>query len=303
MNKLIDQEPRLPKGYIVILATLPIWGEAISVGICLALAKGNSNLAWEYHAHIAWFLPYLFINGILCMLDADRLQKNNLDLSYLWGIILPPLYLFLRGRRVAKAKGESLIRNQVFTLIWLISLIVAAFSLGYLEEKYTDVSSREIQVEPSTKVTEALKQAETTPPVGIWKSEDGKLIHQLSLDSYQIKSKEDSSVCKWYTAISGRESIQGCAAVSSPEIKSGADLRSDYLSRLIAEGIKGSELEEIQKDVAKIKDGRYQEIQVVYAESSGDCGHVIYVNKDTLLHVIDCLVTGNSMTVTVLSSK
>lgn len=153
MNELIDQEPRFSKGYIAILATLPIWFQAISIGICLALAKGNSNLAWEYHAHIAWGLPFIFFHAILCMLDADRLQEKNVDLSYLW-FLLPPLYLFLRGKRVAKAKGESLMRNQAFTLIWIISLIVATFSLGYIEEKYTDASSREIQVEPSSKVTE-----------------------------------------------------------------------------------------------------------------------------------------------------
>ncbi len=62
-------------------------------------------------------------------------------------------------------------------------------------------------------------------------------------------------------------------------------------------------MELIQKNIEKIEDGHYQEIQIVYAESSGDCGHVIYVNKDTLLHVTDCLVTGNSIMVNVLSSK
>lgn len=54
MNKSIDQELGLPKGFIVTIVTLPIWGEAISIGICLALAKGNSNLAWEYHANVLW---------------------------------------------------------------------------------------------------------------------------------------------------------------------------------------------------------------------------------------------------------
>jgi hypothetical protein len=239
MNKSIDQELGLPKGFIVTIVTLPIWGEAISIGICLALAKGNSNLAWEYHANVLWFLPYLFINGILCMLDADRLKKVNVDLNYLWGIILVPLYLILRGMRIARARGEGSIGNQMYAVIWIILFIGAAFSSAYLKEKYTDVSSREIQAGPASNGADALRPAGPTPPVGIWKSEDGSLIHQLSLDAYKIKSKGDSSDCKWYTAISGRESIQGCAALFSPEIKSGVDIRSNYVSRWVAEGVEG----------------------------------------------------------------
>lgn len=40
--------------------------------------------------------------------------------------------------------------------------------------------------------------------------------------------------------------------------------RSDYVSRWVAQGVEGPILELIQKNIAKIEDGRYQEIQVAY---------------------------------------
>lgn len=121
----------LTQSYMIIISTLPLWGMIIQLFTSFNMSKGDDDLAWSYYDSYLWFLMYAFFNGIFCMVDSDKLKKSGVEISYFWGYLFVPVYMYKRGAELFKIQRDGFIKNQMFLILWLIFLL-----LSYAYELY-----------------------------------------------------------------------------------------------------------------------------------------------------------------------
>jgi hypothetical protein len=131
-NESIDSYKLMPQGYMVALILFPIFSIFVQLIISYNFV-GKDYSSDEIYNSINWFFFFAIFNGLFCFCDAKKLENHGINMKYqsLLGIVLVPLYIYIRGTKV----------NQHYKLGWLMSQMpfiawTASFLISFPLEQY-----------------------------------------------------------------------------------------------------------------------------------------------------------------------
>ncbi len=140
LAELVSFEPpaisneHIGNGYVWVLAVLPlVWG-MIDAGIIAnnqQAAARSLILGFPYNPSrgLPWQMPFV-CNGLLALLDEHRLRKAGYGSTWtrLFAVLLVPVYLFMRAKRLKQRPS--------YAITWVVTFILAALLVGAVQSGY-----------------------------------------------------------------------------------------------------------------------------------------------------------------------
>ena len=98
------------------IAALPLLSKLLEI------ITGNFNFIFYFSGYLG-----IIANAVLAYLDHRRLQNLGVDVSLTWGILLPPIYLGIRAKKVGRGGWLA----ALWLGLWLFSSTLLGFLLPY----------------------------------------------------------------------------------------------------------------------------------------------------------------------------
>ena len=125
-NELMDSYKTMPQGYMVATVLLPILGTIFILFISDTFA-GNKYSSDEIYNSNNWFFLFAFLNGFFCFVDANKLERQGINMKYsqILGFILVPIYIYIRGTKVNHHFKLGWVKSQIIFIAWVVSYLIS----------------------------------------------------------------------------------------------------------------------------------------------------------------------------------
>jgi hypothetical protein len=137
INESIDSYKTMPQGYMVTAILLPIFAIFIQL-IISDIFDGDNYSSSEIYDSNNWFYLYAVLNGYFCFCDAKKLERHGINMKYsqILGLILVPIYMYIRGTKVNQHYKLGWLKSQIIFIAWIVSFVISIPLEQYLIDLY-----------------------------------------------------------------------------------------------------------------------------------------------------------------------